>query len=61
VALAGLVACLWSGAAAPAAAAAETPVPELDWQACADPDQDGFDCATAQVPLDYGDPQGATI
>jgi pimeloyl-ACP methyl ester carboxylesterase len=56
VALTGLVACLWSGAAA-----AETPVPELDWQACADPDQDGFDCATAQVPLDYGDPQGATI
>ena len=33
----------------------------LDWQPCADPSQHGFDCATAQVPLDYGDPQGATI
>jgi pimeloyl-ACP methyl ester carboxylesterase len=33
----------------------------LDWRPCADPSQQGFDCATAQVPLDYGDPQGATI
>ena len=33
----------------------------LDWQPCADPGQRGFDCATAQAPLDYSDPQGATI
>jgi pimeloyl-ACP methyl ester carboxylesterase len=50
---------------APAAALASTsaamPIPELDWQPCADPRQRGFDCATAQVPLDYGDPQGATL
>jgi pimeloyl-ACP methyl ester carboxylesterase len=55
-ALAGLVACL-----SPAAGPAEPPVPVLDWQPCADPSQHDFDCATAQVPLDYGDPQGATI
>jgi pimeloyl-ACP methyl ester carboxylesterase len=60
VALAGLVACL-SPAVGPAAAAAEAPVPVLDWQPCAEPTPQGFDCATAQVPLDYGDPQGATI
>jgi pimeloyl-ACP methyl ester carboxylesterase len=56
VALSGLVAGL-----SPAPAAAEAPVPVLDWQPCAAPSQHGFDCATAQVPLDYGDPQGATI
>jgi pimeloyl-ACP methyl ester carboxylesterase len=62
VALAGLVACLsLATAAGPAAAATEAPVPVLDWQPCAAPSQQGFDCATAQVPLDYGDPQGATI
>jgi pimeloyl-ACP methyl ester carboxylesterase len=33
----------------------------LDWQPCPDPSQRGFDCATAQAPLDYSDPQGATI
>jgi pimeloyl-ACP methyl ester carboxylesterase len=48
-------------AAGPAAAAAEAPVPVLDWQPCAAPSQQGFECATAQVPLDYSDPQGATI
>jgi pimeloyl-ACP methyl ester carboxylesterase len=58
VALAGLVAGL---SPAPAAGPAEPPVPVLDWQPCAEPAQHGFDCATAQVPLDYGDPQGATI
>jgi pimeloyl-ACP methyl ester carboxylesterase len=45
----------------PLSAAAEPPVPVLDWRPCADPGQHGFDCATAQVPRDYGDPQGATI
>jgi pimeloyl-ACP methyl ester carboxylesterase len=58
VALAGLVAGL---SPTTAAGPAEPPVPVLDWRPCADPSQQGFDCATAQVPLDYGDPQGATI
>ncbi len=57
IALAGLVA----GLSPTPAAAAEVPVPVLDWQPCAAPSQHGFECATAQVPLDYGDPQGATI
>jgi pimeloyl-ACP methyl ester carboxylesterase len=60
--LAGLVAFLSPApAAGPASAAAAAPVPELAWQPCADPSQRGFDCATAQVPLDYGNPQSATI
>jgi pimeloyl-ACP methyl ester carboxylesterase len=54
VALAGLVAGL-----SPATAAA--PVPVLAWQPCAHPGQGGFDCAAAQVPLDCGNPQGATL
>jgi pimeloyl-ACP methyl ester carboxylesterase len=48
-------------AAGPAAASAAAPVPVLDWQPCPDPSQRGFDCATAQAPLDYSDPHGATI
>lgn len=32
-------------------------VPQLDWTDCAD----GFECATATVPLDYDRPHGATI
>jgi pimeloyl-ACP methyl ester carboxylesterase len=40
---------------------AAAPVPVLAWQPCADPTQSGFDCATAQVPLDYGHPRGSTI
>jgi pimeloyl-ACP methyl ester carboxylesterase len=54
-ALAGLVACL-----SPAAAAA-APVPVLDWQPCIDPRQQGFDCATAEVPLDYSHPTDMTF
>lgn len=42
-------------------AAAQAPVPALDWQQCATSYQSGFECATAVVPLDYSDPQGATI
>jgi pimeloyl-ACP methyl ester carboxylesterase len=45
----------------PASASAAAPVLVLDWQPCADPRQSGFECATAQVPLDYGDPHGSTI
>ncbi|MFF7993397.1 alpha/beta hydrolase [Kitasatospora xanthocidica] len=33
------------------------PVPRLAWAACAD----GFECATARVPLDHHDPHGAGI
>ena len=57
VALAGLVA----GLSPAPVAAAEAPVPVLTWQPCAAPSQHGFDCATAQVPLDYGDPERRTI
>ena len=60
VALAGLVACL-SPTAAQAAAAAVAPVPVLDWQPCAEPSQHGFDCATAEVPMDYARPTGKTF
>lgn len=48
-----------AGSAAPAAAAqVEAPVPALDWQLC--PDFRAL-CATADVPLDYDDPTGATV
>jgi pimeloyl-ACP methyl ester carboxylesterase len=33
------------------------PVPELAWEPCGS----GLECATANVPLDYDDPDGATI
>src|SRR4051794_31717459 len=32
-------------------------VPQLDWTDC----DDGFECATAIVPLDYDEPAGSTI
>jgi len=34
-------------------------VPVLDWQPCAD--EDGFECATADVPMDYSRPRGKTF
>ena len=37
--------------------ASHAPVPKLDWQPC----DDGFECATAQVPLDYDHPRGRSI
>jgi len=40
-----------------AAAAAAAAVPSLDWADCGD----GFQCATARVPLDSGHPRGAKI
>ena len=62
VAIAGLVGFpALAPAAGPAAVSAAAPVPVFDWQPCPDPGQRGFDCATAQVPLDYSDPQSATI
>ncbi len=45
-----------------------TPLPvaptTLEWQACDDPEvdaEDGLECATLTVPLDYDQPTGATI
>ena len=49
-----------ASALGPAGSGAAT-VPELDWHSCPNPTQRGFECATAQVPMDYGDPRGATI
>ena len=43
--------------AASAATATTAAVPSLDWADCGD----GFQCATARVPLDYDHPRGATI
>jgi pimeloyl-ACP methyl ester carboxylesterase len=45
-------------AGAPAAGASGHPdVPRLDWKPC----DDGFECATAAVPLDHDRPHGRTI
>src|SRR5437870_4895943 len=41
--------------------AASPPVPILDWKPCTNPFAVGFECATAQVPLDYRHPYGVTI
>ncbi|AOP47544.1 alpha/beta hydrolase [Streptomyces lydicus] len=35
------------------------PAPAPDWRPC--PRDGHFDCATAKVPLDYGDPRGRTL
>ena len=43
--------------AAPAGATEHAPVPRLDWRDC----DDGFQCATAKVPLDHSRPRGRTI
>ena len=37
------------------------PTPVLNWHPCVNPLVAGFECATAKVPLDYTQPQGATI
>ncbi|MFB7476047.1 alpha/beta hydrolase [Kitasatospora sp. NPDC056184] len=58
--VAGTAAAVLLAAAAPTTAVAApdtTPVPRLAWAACAD----GFECATARVPLDHHDPRGAGI
>lgn len=47
--------------AAPARVPASSPVPKLNWQPCTEPAQKGFQCATAQVPLDYQNPSGESI
>ncbi|WP_051705105.1 alpha/beta hydrolase [Streptomyces sp. NRRL S-455] len=63
IALAAAVSFAVAGTAAPAVATqpdgktGQPPVPSLSWSDC----QGGFECADAQVPLDYRDPQGRTI
>ncbi|MFZ3492562.1 alpha/beta hydrolase [Streptomyces sp. 5.8] len=47
--------------AATATALPAPPVPVLTWGPCADGQGDGFECATAQVPLDYRRPTGSMI
>ncbi|MBF6075116.1 alpha/beta fold hydrolase [Nocardia beijingensis] len=37
------------------------PAPRLDWATCAEPELRGFECATAQVPVDYAHPDGPTL
>ncbi|GGM33861.1 hydrolase [Longimycelium tulufanense] len=57
-ALTGGLALVPSSAAGRHAAGVDGPVqPRLHWSACGD----GFECATAQVPLDYRDPRGKLI
>jgi pimeloyl-ACP methyl ester carboxylesterase len=55
---------LMAAAPAPAAGATEAggpgaPAPALNWQPCG-PDFPGAECTTAEVPLDYDSPTGAT-
>jgi len=50
-----------AASAASAASAATVAVPRLVWHRCASPAQQGFQCATARVPLDYFNPRGPTI
>jgi pimeloyl-ACP methyl ester carboxylesterase len=58
VALAVVLALAAPAAANPAAAGeGRPPVPTLDWAECGD----GFQCATATVPLDYDRPHSRTI
>src|SRR5689334_117530 len=53
--LGGVVLALSSTAVLPTAPA--TAAPALSWHDCGN----GFECATAPVPLDYDDPSGPTI
>jgi hypothetical protein len=55
-----VVACALIAALAPAAVARQSaPLPTLDWQPCGT--APNVVCATATVPRDYDDPEGATI
>src|SRR3954469_14417719 len=47
--------------AASAPSAATVAVPRLVWHRCASREQQGFQCATARVPLDYINPRGPKI
>lgn len=59
--LVAVTALLGSAPGAATAAPAAPPVPVLSWGPCADDPGDGFECATALVPLDYRRPAGRTI
>ncbi|MFI5540781.1 alpha/beta hydrolase [Nocardia sp. NPDC051900] len=37
------------------------PTPRLEWAGCAEPELSRFQCATAQVPVDYAHPDGPTL
>jgi pimeloyl-ACP methyl ester carboxylesterase len=50
-----------TAAALPATASDAAPVPVLNWGPCPTTNDATFDCATAQVPLDYSKPHGETI
>lgn len=56
--LGGIVAATQAG---PVPAAESAAVPQLAWRACAEAGQAGFQCATARVPLDHAQPDGAKI
>ncbi len=58
----GIALLCWAAQAGATAAPVEAPeVPVLAWHSCTEPDQAGFDCASANVPLDYQQPAGPTI
>lgn len=48
-------------AISPASATDAIPVPVLNWQPCASSSEAGFQCATAQVPIDYAAPKAGSF
>jgi len=57
LALAALAASASPAAAREATTPEGVPIPRLDWRDC----DDGFQCATADVPRDYSRPRGPTV
>ncbi|CAM4058106.1 hypothetical protein KIPE111705_38335 [Kibdelosporangium persicum] len=55
--MASAAAAVCSGAVLPVAAAQEAAAPALTWSDC----DDGFQCSTVSVPLDYDNPFGTRI
>jgi pimeloyl-ACP methyl ester carboxylesterase len=56
-----LAASVIAVAAVGPSSAAAAPAPTLSWQPCADPAQQGLQCATARVPRSYEHPRRSTI
>jgi pimeloyl-ACP methyl ester carboxylesterase len=54
-------AAVLDGPSSTVAAPQGSPPGDLDWGACEGGTTEGFECATIAVPLDYEDPDGATI
>ena len=50
-----------ASAQTPASAQGAPPIPVLQWTPCTGAGQAGFECATAQVPLDYANVAGPSI